>query len=1108
MRKNSMFTKMAAVICALCTTVSPAAYESNAAAIDRGWMTSEIIKESTMEAEIPKGPDSLQTEKRVNDPVKAGRSDDPEEMEKTYGSPEDGVNYDFEDIDPMYTIPEILDRYLETTTGACPQLMSEQITTKLAVNISKRVEWIDKDNGDAKITLQYQSNSGEITGTNDMNVILIQDKSGSMDSNYGLHLAMENEKLSFDENQGIVYYPILNTMGWTEDADAIMEEGRYEYLKRLNYRENQGFYKDGWMILHGERGEYGYQAPCQLQNHYYFLIEDDDTAEMLSKGCFVHGNQLYNTKSTDYHHYLMLNGREEALGYLSAGRRVVRARRWYDEKGDLQSQSSDVYFLDESCVVTFGGKEFLRTCEPDCERKDRLSCSMDFMNTLVKDIQSKNENNKIAYIPFWGDVPEEGSWVNYSSFGSEVGIFPDDDPELLTKKEGVKYFGLTESGSFEQLYSQIQNPFTYNGTNWTKAFLTAKKMLSEQKEEDKEKETLIVFLTDGMPQGVRGLPGDIENTALNASRELKELQGMEGVTVYACGVCVNQKDPGVSKRLNQADSTGTAEYAQTTADFEKLKKKILERINRQYKVEIRGKDGFYKDQLQSPFLLDTSSLDKSWKVLEHTKTALKKEVPAEVYDAVSGDSGITHVYVKDTNTIYWYIKDLTPGSYTDPGHAYSFKVKYGDYDRPTDGVDEKVISNEEQKLTYYSSANESRALNITINSPALLFNRQEKPGITVTKKLEGGSFPNDRIYHFVCSKEQYDSQVDHPDKTLSVTVKAGSSSGSGRMEQLSPGTYYIYEVDEKNQIINRMDTPVVVKETAEISTLPYSSRVPRSVISSDGVFPANRKNMLKITSTSGTATFTDYYTSLKGEKIWDDENASDRPESVKIDLMQNDKKLQSVKVTAEEGWKFSFDNLPKFDPEGRLYQYKITEEPVTAYHASIKNTSKDGGIYCELTNTRVTGDLEVVKSIESDPDTIWWDHGNPVFIIKVSGKGVDGKEYEFFHTYEFTKDYVAAHQNQGITSMSHTFKNIPISENYKVEEVCVSRYRLAKITGNGENIKSIGADTKPGAEFFGTYASVNLKDRPHGTNVEFYNEKDSYQWFNHTAHVENKIKKE
>ena len=73
--------------------------------------------------------------------------------------------------------------------------------------------------------------------------------------------------------------------------------------------------------------------------------------------------------------------------------------------------------------------------------------------------------------------------------------------------------------------------------------------------------------------------------------------------------------------------------------------------------------------------------------------------------------------------------------------------------------------------------------------------------------------------------------------------------------------------------------------------------------------------------------------SFFGEKTWDDNDNQDgfRPESITINLLANGKVIKSVTVTEEDGWKWIFENLPKYENHGSLIYYTITENAVEGY---------------------------------------------------------------------------------------------------------------------------------------------------------------------------------
>jgi uncharacterized surface anchored protein len=87
-------------------------------------------------------------------------------------------------------------------------------------------------------------------------------------------------------------------------------------------------------------------------------------------------------------------------------------------------------------------------------------------------------------------------------------------------------------------------------------------------------------------------------------------------------------------------------------------------------------------------------------------------------------------------------------------------------------------------------------------------------------------------------------------------------------------------------------------------------------------------------------------TTVEGTKTWKDNNASDRPSSIKVDLLQNDQVLQTQDVTAANGWKYTFANLAAYDASGNAYTYTVKEQPVPGYQSTVNGY--------DIVNTKVT----------------------------------------------------------------------------------------------------------------------------------------------------------
>ena len=175
-------------------------------------------------------------------------------------------------------------------------------------------------------------------------------------------------------------------------------------------------------------------------------------------------------------------------------------------------------------------------------------------------------------------------------------------------------------------------------------------------------------------------------------------------------------------------------------------------------------------------------------------------------------------------------------------------------------------------------------------------------------------------------------------------------------------------------------------------------------------------------------------------KKWNDDNDRDgaRPDSVNIVLNGSDGKLYTGTLSAENGYTYVFQSVPKFHNSGTLISYTVAEEKVTGYTTEVAKDSS--GYKFTLTNT---------KSIETVTKTVSkvWEGSNTQDGLRPSAitiilTGDDGSRR--------VKSVSAA---ENWTTM---FENLPKNQNhgqsiqYTVSEAFVSGY-TDEVTQNGNN---------------------------------------------------------
>ncbi|MEH7449421.1 Cna B-type domain-containing protein, partial [Bacillus toyonensis] len=175
-------------------------------------------------------------------------------------------------------------------------------------------------------------------------------------------------------------------------------------------------------------------------------------------------------------------------------------------------------------------------------------------------------------------------------------------------------------------------------------------------------------------------------------------------------------------------------------------------------------------------------------------------------------------------------------------------------------------------------------------------------------------------------------------------------------------------------------------------------------------------------------------TKVEGTKTWNDNNATDRPSSIKVDLLQNGKVVDTKEVTAATNWKYTFEKLQAYDANGLAYKYEVKEQPVAGYKSELKGY--------DITNTKVgKTKVEGTKTWNDDnakdrPEMIKVDllqNGTVIATQEVSK--ATGWKYEF-------KD-LAAYDENGV------------AYKYKVKEQPVAGYE-SKVSGTDITNTKVG----------------------------------------------------
>ncbi|MEH6934599.1 Cna B-type domain-containing protein, partial [Bacillus sp. JJ783] len=266
-------------------------------------------------------------------------------------------------------------------------------------------------------------------------------------------------------------------------------------------------------------------------------------------------------------------------------------------------------------------------------------------------------------------------------------------------------------------------------------------------------------------------------------------------------------------------------------------------------------------------------------------------------------------------------EDFTPQQFRDKGYGTitfngnSFEIRgYKDY------VSGKYFGMHYSSVITDSGMNEKYLYNDYTISYQIL----NQPPVTVSKESEvkninadggaQGDLPPKGTLRIVKHIEG-DNTKFIPDVTFKLHKESGEQIGDTyttgaegivEMSNLDPGNYYVTEIKAPDYVDfdPQVKVPFTIDATAQKGV---KLMIP---------------NKVKTTSISGT-------------KTWNDNNATDRPSTIQVDLLKNGDVIQTQDVTAANGWNYTFANIPAYDNDGNAYTYTVKEHPVAGYKSEV-----------------------------------------------------------------------------------------------------------------------------------------------------------------------------
>ena len=250
------------------------------------------------------------------------------------------------------------------------------------------------------------------------------------------------------------------------------------------------------------------------------------------------------------------------------------------------------------------------------------------------------------------------------------------------------------------------------------------------------------------------------------------------------------------------------------------------------------------------------------------------------------------------------------------------------------------------ELSYYVEINEAFKDGDKFNNLATLTGE----GIVPAEKLrdfvvsEAGGFLNGQNFNIQIKKVGDDGEALQGAKFTLVNPKTKytktivtDENGIAKLENVLKADYVLTEVEAPEGYM--LDsTPRTISKTDFENSVANGSTVEVEAVNKKEEEQPKFRNL-----------------SVKKEWVLDPALATNKPEKVLVSVLKNGVKDENltVELSAANGWKASFSNLPKQDANGKEIVYTVSEEEVAGFKAAISGSEKTGFTISNYNGSRV-----------------------------------------------------------------------------------------------------------------------------------------------------------
>ncbi len=360
-----------------------------------------------------------------------------------------------------------------------------------------------------------------------------------------------------------------------------------------------------------------------------------------------------------------------------------------------------------------------------------------------------------------------------------------------------------------------------------------------------------------------------------------------------------------------------------TYDFGELQKYDEKGIAYNYTVREKEESHFYTPSVEA----GTYNLKNKFTRPEDKKDITVRVVWEDEQDRYEERPDSVEVKIKDGEKV---VETATVTKDESWKHTFNVYVYNENGEDITYTIDQEESSPGELKFYHTDIDNTEYVITNTLNDVPIDQELEKTAVPTVTNEEEPIEYTI--TYHGVIKDFEGDAEIKIVDTLPYEIDEDGSSIGDGHYDK---DKKTITWTETRKNINTAEDGEEVIDITKTIKVLYKDINVIAPIINKiEGTATFSTTPREKKIEPKPTEINPDYKVSISGTKTWEDNDTQKkrRPENITIELLRDGTKIAERTIDNSDNAKYDFGELPKYDAEGRAYEYTVKEKEESHFY--------------------------------------------------------------------------------------------------------------------------------------------------------------------------------